>query len=315
MSTGLIDWARRHPAAAHVILSIVIASGVVAVRVLAALTDPQLLYASRTMVLAIMAEGDYVNLLTIAGHVPEQPLLAGIFVFAGSPTIAAVVLALLGIGGGWKRFLARLLPWGPDRPPGRWWAAYIWLAGGYMAGVGIFYLTTREQVDPFAFLGAGLWSVSAALLIGPFIDEGGTLEEWGWRGFTFPIMRDSLGWMSAALLLGVIHWAWHFPREVLTVMQGVDLFILVRGQTVFLVLCIMLSVVACYFVRMSGGSAIPAIIVHGGTNTLSKAMGQSAPSWGPVDLRTVLVIVAALAIIGLFAAGKLRDGRERAAIE
>lgn len=315
MPARLLDWARRHPAAAHVILSIAIASAVVVVRVLAAIGDPALLYASRTMVLAIMAEGDYTNVLTIARHVPDQPLLAGIFIFAGSPTIAAVALALLGVGGGWKRFLARLLPWGPDRPPGRWWTAYIWLAGGYLAGVGIFYLATRDVADPFAYLGIGVWSISAALLVGPFIDEGGTLEEWGWRGFTFPIMQSRLGWMSAALLLGVIHWAWHFPREILTLMQGVDLFILVRGQTVFLGLCIMLSVVACFFVRMSGGSAIPAIIVHGGTNTLAKAMGQSGPSWGPVDLRTVLVVVAALAIIGLFAAGKLRDDRERPAVE
>jgi membrane protease YdiL (CAAX protease family) len=54
-----------------------------------------------------------------------------------------------------------------------------------------------------------------ALLVPGF---GGAWEEPGWRGFAFPRLAERSGWISAALLLGVVGAAWHLPL----VLSGLD---------------------------------------------------------------------------------------------
>ena len=305
MSTVPPDGGLRRPRALFLALAFAIASAVVAVRVIAIAADPSLLNATMDAVKAIMAEGGYTNLLTLIGKAVHRPFLIGIFFYAGAPTLAALIVAGLGGGGGLRRLFGRLLPWGPDGRRANWAWTYVWLGAIYAACIALF-IATGAGPSTLLHFGPSLPLAAAGLLIAPFIDEGGTLEELGWRGFLFPLMDRPSGWLAPALMLGVIHWAWHLPREVLTFMQGVDPLIFVSGQSVFLILCLALGVLCTLGVRASGGSALPAIAIHGGTNALSKGLGADAPHWGPIDLRTLVVIFAAVVVIGLYRISRLQ---------
>lgn len=289
-------WWRRHPVATHFGLATLVVAAVVAIRMGIASIEPQLLTATRDMVLRILARGDYPNLVSIAGEAAGQPIHWLIFVFAGAPTLVALALAARGVGMPLPALLARLKPVGPDRQCRRPWAIYAWLLAIYLVGCLMFnFASGRDLLDfgRFDWFGAG----AIGILIAPLIDEGGTLEELGWRGFAFPLLARGRHWLIAALVIGCLHWAWHLPREVVTLASGVDLALVVRGQFVFLCLCIALSILSCFAVMQAGGSVWPAIIVHGGTNAWAKALGEGAPVWLQViDLRTAIVLITAVAL-------------------
>lgn len=66
----------------------------------------------------------------------------------------------------------------------------------------------------------------------------------------------------------------------------------------FLLLCLALAVVAAWCVNQAGGSIWPAVFVHGGSNVWSKAMGEYAPpTFGLIDIRDMILFVAAIAIL------------------
>ena len=149
------------------------------------------------------------------------------------------------------------------------------------------------------------------LLLGPFIDEGGLWEELGWRGFAAPVLLARLrSPLTSTLVLGALWWFWHFPREVPNLISGLPVggwagwF---YGQFLFLVLCLALSVVIAPAWFRTGGSVLPAILIHGFTNVWSKAL--SAPVWATLgtDVRTWLVIAAAVLVL-LVTKGRLGAG-------
>jgi membrane protease YdiL (CAAX protease family) len=157
-------------------------------------------------------------------------------------------------------------------------------------------------------------AVVLSLLIGAVIDEGGTLEELGWRGFALPQLIDRMASpLTATVLLGVLWWAWHLPREITTLMGGAELPEFFLGQTKFLILCLALSVVITYVFLRTGGSVWAGILIHGGTNVWSKALGAPANRLAGEDVRTI--IVAVIAILILIATGGRLGRRQRPWIE
>lgn len=109
-----------------------------------------------------------------------------------------------------------------------------------------------------------------------FFNQGGLLEELGWRGYAWPVLvrhlRDPL---RCALLLGVAWALWHFPREIPPLLQGQQgLGALVLNQALFITMCCGMTLVAVYFVNASGGSVLPAIMVHGFFNFLGGALSS-----------------------------------------
>lgn len=289
----------RRPVLAHFLLSMLIASLVMVWSIARAIIDPASAAALATMVTNIYAGAWYVNMATIAVESARDPSLLAIFVFAAAPTIAALLLAGLGGGGGLAALLARLNPFGPERSRGDAIKLYVALLIIYAIGFLAYDFVAGPGVDAGRRLsGAGL-GLAAGALLGLFIDEGGTLEEIGWRGFAFPLLQNAMrSPLVAAFLLGVLHWAWHLPREAPTLMSGAPLAAWATGQAVFLYLCIMLSIVACYAVNRAGGSVWPAIFVHGGSNVWAKGMGDHVgATFDLIDLRTLLLTVIAVAIL------------------
>lgn len=295
---------RTRPVLAHFVLSTLIACLVVLVALVRAIVDPMSTGAIARVVEDVFAGPGYVNLATLTAGAFQEPDILLVFIFAGAPTIAAILLCAAVSRDSVARLLARLKPIGPQGTLQRSLVAYAGLLAIYGAGFLVYDWVAGPGVNVYDRLaGFGLPILLGALLA-LFLDEGGTLEELGWRGFAWPALMESLrSPIGAALILGVLHWAWHLPREVFTLMGGVSLDVFALNQAIFLMLTICLSVVAGYCVNLTGGSVLPAIMVHGGTNVWSKALGEFvSPTFGLLDLRTLIVMVLAIGIVIL--AGK-----------
>jgi membrane protease YdiL (CAAX protease family) len=113
-----------------------------------------------------------------------------------------------------------------------------------------------------------LFSVGWAAAL--FLNQGGLLEELGWRGYAWPVLVRKLRQpLTAAIVLGVAWALWHLPREIPTLLSGeLSLQRLLVGQALFISSCIGMTLVAVAFVNVTGGSVLPAIMIHGTLNTL-----------------------------------------------
>lgn len=247
-----------------------------------------------------------VNLVTIIRYALEQPWAWLICLFAAAPSIAAVVLASVEGGGALSRLLARFTPWTSGTRPSavRFYVAAFATSAFVMVW---FYLEGGRQAttDQLAFrteaLGSSLPAVAGYLLLSHFTDEGGTLEELGWRGYALPILLQRYSPLAASIMLGAIWMAWHLPREVPGLIAGRPLGPFLEGQLVFLVLTIALSVLCTVGYLATGGSVLPAILIHGGTNVWSKALGGplARDTMFGFDPRTVIVVALAIGVLAI----------------
>lgn len=297
--TAAARFSARRPVLAFYLLALLIASLVMVWTVVRFTTDPASAGMLGEMVGAIYASGQYINIASMLPHALARPDLLGIFVFAAAPSIAAIIVAARSGGGGLGVLAARLRPVGPDTTSRRALGVYTGMLAAYASGFAAYDFVAGPGTtitDRLTWLGG---SVLAGALAGLLLDEGGTLEELGWRGFAWPLLQAAMKHpLRAALLLGTLHWAWHLPREVLTLLGGVDPAGFLAAQGVFWALCLALAVVAGYCVNLAGGSLWPAVLVHGGSNLWSKALSDHvAPTFGLIDLRSLLLFVAALAIV------------------
>ncbi|MGE0556367.1 MAG: CPBP family glutamic-type intramembrane protease [Gemmatimonadales bacterium] len=242
------------------------------------------------------------NLVTIARYALEEPTAWLILVFAAAPSLAAIAVSgAIGGFAGVRSLLRRLAPAGPAPLRGGVARAYLVILGGSAAVVGWYlWWGARVGTDPVVAgsreaLGGTPLGIAAALAIGHLIDEGGTLEELGWRGFALPRLLEILGSpIGASLALGLGWWAWHLPRELPTVLAGGLSAGFAGGQLWFLALCVALSLLSTWGYLATGGSALPGVLIHGGSNLWSKALGATVNPWAGTDVRTVVVILLAL---------------------
>lgn len=263
----------------------------------------------------------YTNLLSLFTFAQDYPVVYWVFVFAGSPTIAAVIIAWAGWGWAGVRHLgSRLLPWRAGVGWRRGLAVYavlflvLFASAGFAIVTQYFMGAEGALDDRMAALGPSVWMVYLTLALGVFLDEGGTLEELGWRGFALPILLSRLSPVTASLVLGFLWWLWHFPREIPGLLTGGDTFMAVYGsygrfawlQFQFIVLCVGLSVICTYIFNLTGGSAIAGIVVHGGTNVLSKTLYVS---FGGFGLRDLLVFAVAISLV-ILTSGRLGQSKE-----
>ena len=138
-------------------------------------------------------------------------------------------------------------------------------------------------------------------IVALFLNQGALLEELGWRGYVWPIfVRYFESPIRAALVLGVAWAMWHSPRDVWMLATGQqtvgELSYFLFG---FVPACIGLTIVAVYFVNITGGSVLPAIMLHGTFNYL--VQGYSSGKTGirsvlPLDY-AVVWIASAIAIL------------------
>jgi len=161
------------------------------------------------------------------------------------------------------------------------------------------------------------WKVlSVTLLMALFFNQGGLLEELGWRGYALPLMIERWGSpLLATLLLGVAWALWHFPREIPTLLSGqYDALGLLSQQGWFILLCCSMSVIATYFVNITGGSVLPAIMIHGVLNLVGGMFGRDQVGVRGVFTQDVPLMWLCAALVLLLVVGKDLGWQKRKSI-
>jgi hypothetical protein len=233
-----------------------------------------------------------------------QPMFWTMNIYAAAPTIAALITALLYFGrqGVWN-LVDRLRPWreGVAASAGlRWWGLMVvLLAALKMMEFGLYWLA---GLNPQWIWGINLFSLTFVwfFISAMFLDQGGLLEETGWRGYALPLLQDSMKTpMHAALFLGVFWAAWHLPRELVNSYESTAEFLL--SQTVFFLVSIFLTIIISFFFNKVGGSTLIAIAVHGLSNDSVGLSGVNleGPLWVAVICRTIPYLLATALIVYL----------------
>lgn len=231
----------------------------------------------RTAYPVLFAHRDAVHLF-VASYI-LMPIAAPFLFFPFAPTVAAVVVTAWGWG---RRALLDLLRLYLPFQGGLGWQEglriYAILLLGIIASFAITLLLTAasghpEQAATYAHaLGTDSLPLVAGVWLGAlFLNQGGLLEELGWRGYALPLLMRRFGNpLLVSVLLGTAWALWHFPREVPGLLTGQQhLLPLLGDQLLFIAMCASMSVVATAFVNLTGGSVLPAIMIHGSLNLYS----------------------------------------------
>lgn len=94
-------------------------------------------------------------------------------------------------------------------------------------------------------------------------------EEWGWRGYFVPKMKEKMGFLPMVLITGVIWGLWHAPLTVMGHNYGTDYvgypFLGIMAMCIF---CIVMGCIFS-FLTLKTGSCVPAVIGHGALNGIA----------------------------------------------
>ncbi|SOE10540.1 CAAX prenyl protease-like protein [Hoeflea halophila] len=81
-------------------------------------------------------------------------------------------------------------------------------------------------------------------------------EELGWRGLMQEDLASHLGWLEASLLVGIVWFAWHLP------LWTIDSPHAQVSLPLFAIHCLLYSIIIGAAYHISGGSILPAILLH-----------------------------------------------------
>jgi membrane protease YdiL (CAAX protease family) len=221
------------------------------------------------------------NLWVVVHLSLAEPTLWLLVLGSAVPSLAALIVC------GWsgprqiRRLLARFRPVGSGTPWRTALRSYGLLVAVLPACLLTVYALRWLLPGPDYSLPAGIFgpALAASLLTAAVLDQGAVLEELGWRGYALPELQAGLlSPLGAAVLVGVGWGLWHVPRDV--VAGVIDRLGTVQYLLLFLPAfvsgTVTMSVSAAYFVNRSGGSVIPAIMVHGLSNDAVGLSGVAA---------------------------------------
>jgi uncharacterized protein len=184
---------------------------------------------------------------SVAADAPILPL---------GPFLAA--LTVLAIVGGWpavKEWFGKIVHW---RVGWFWYAIAILMPVTLtLTALGINLTMGAPRAAFFETPDAGSMAVRFVFIF-LFIGLG---EEPAWRGFALPRLLKGRSALAAALILGVIHMAWHAP------LYGVEYDsanVVPWGITV---ICV--SIVICWIWLHTGGSLLLPMLLHASNNTIA----------------------------------------------
>jgi membrane protease YdiL (CAAX protease family) len=140
-------------------------------------------------------------------------------------------------------------------------------------------------------LGGGQLSVSlpgpphliVAFVLAQVVLFGGT-EEVGWRGYLQPRLQQRTSVLTAGVAIGVVWWAWHLPLFVGRANYVAEPLPLVTYTTFVLGA----STVLGAFVNVTGGRALPVMLLHGTVNLGPLLAGSGGVFDGPHPVALVV---------------------------
>ena len=136
-------------------------------------------------------------------------------------------------------------------------------------GVAIYFAVYPQQFTTATFMEKP-WGV-LLVLVAPLMNLVNCFgEEWGWRGFLFPKMREGRSFVRTAILVGIIWGLWHAPviayghnyGKVVGTDPWGDIVLAIIGMCVF---CIILTFLFGY-ISEKADSVWPAVLAHGSVN-------------------------------------------------
>lgn len=189
---------------------------------------------------------------------------------AGVPGMALVMLCAAGSADERRDYWRRLVEAG--RIPKAGWAAILLLPPALaLTGAGAFLLqsgTLPEFAPLRSFAAAPLTLLPFlvfVLLFGPLP------EELGWRGYALPKLQAVHGALTAALLLGAVHAAWHLPLFWMEGSHQASLGLLTPAFWRYMISVLFLSILMSALFNASAASTLSAILIHF-TNNLTGEM-------------------------------------------
>lgn len=115
-----------------------------------------------------------------------------------------------------------------------------------------------------------LIQIATAFFIGPLVNALNCFgEEWGWRGYLLPKMRNKFKILPMLLINGVIWGVWHAPLTALGHNYGTGYpGFPFTGILAMIVFCIVMGTIFSY-ITIKTNSCVPAIFAHGGLNSIA----------------------------------------------
>jgi hypothetical protein len=224
-----------------------------------------------------------------------EPIFWTGIVYVAAPAIAAlIVVTATGANGGLRDY-ARRIRFSQGLSVGH---TLLWYATAFAVIVVINLCIPLVLGVPLIPLQYYLTPSFALILLGgTFFDQGGLLEEGGWRGFALPyLQRNSSSPLKVNLVLGLIWGLWHLPRDFaqhFTASSGYLLGTLLP----FILGCITLSVIIAFFFYRVGGSIWMGVMIHSLSNN-NAAIGwndsllqhMSRFNWASFAIEFVIVL-------------------------
>lgn len=192
-----------------------------------------------------------------------------------------------------------------------------------LAGMGLYFLLFPENLDlKFTYFISALEATGApletlpmpigtlmmvqalqAIFLAPIMNFVTCFgEEWGWRGYLLPKMKNLLPTVPMLLVTGLIWGLWHAPMTIIGHNYGLGYWgFPFTGIAMMCIFCIVLGIFLSY-ITIKTGSCIPAILAHGAINGFA-AMGMyfthdgGNPFIGPAPTGIIGIIPFILAAI------------------
>lgn len=114
--------------------------------------------------------------------------------------------------------------------------------------------------------------ILSALLLGPLLNCVTCFgEEWGWRGYLLPKLKEKFGILPTLLISGIIWGIWHAPITMLGHNYGTGYpGFPVTGILAMCCFCIVMGIIFSY-ITLKTGSCLPAVLAHGSLNGFAAA--------------------------------------------
>jgi membrane protease YdiL (CAAX protease family) len=236
---------------------------------------------SRSGVVPFSMESDGFFRASVPGSV------AGLLLRDFGPALAGVIAIAVCRGRSALRGLLRsIVRW---RVPA-WLYVVAWFGLALNAGVIVAGLAIGTlQFDPTAFVPMKFVMLFfvMALLDGPLG------EEIGWRGVLLPELLRRLSPVSAAVIVGVVWYAWHVPLYAAD-----DKLPGLAEHAIFLYTCIALSLIFTWFFMESRASTFLMVYLHNATNYSTllrfKLFAKVGESRLPALVYVVLLLIGAV---------------------
>lgn len=135
-------------------------------------------------------------------------------------------------------------------------------------------LLTQQGVEPTEEL-VTLTAVSqlaAGILLAPLLNFLPCFgEEWGWRGYLLPKLREHFSLLPTLLISGIIWGLWHLPIIMLGHNYGTGYAgYPVAGILAMCGFCLVMGTIFSY-ITLRTGSCLPAVLAHGSINGFASA--------------------------------------------